>query len=146
MINLSTVATYGIGLDYIIIFYRWFMNYQESFHYELTIIIGMVFVLCKLFEKFHPTENHLPFNNICEYNLIIIIGVNLLFVAFLMLMLFAYACRQIYRLMTETLLSANQNLEEEERTRILDMKKPFHQLKGEAEDVSATCSICLMEF
>lgn len=49
------MATYCIGLDYIIIFYRWFMNYQESFHYELTIIFGMVFVLCKLFEKFHPT-------------------------------------------------------------------------------------------
>jgi hypothetical protein len=27
LINLSTVATYAIGLDYIIIAYRWFMNY-----------------------------------------------------------------------------------------------------------------------
>lgn len=57
LMNLSTVVVYAIGLEYIIIAYRWFMNYQESLHYELTILFGMVFFLCKLFEKYHPTNN-----------------------------------------------------------------------------------------
>jgi hypothetical protein len=106
----------------------------------------MLFFLCKLFEKFHPTENELAFNNICEYNLIIIIGLNLLFIFFVILVLLVYACRQIYRLLTETLLSANQNLEDGERNLILGMKKPFSEVRKESLDVSGTCSICLMEF
>ena len=65
LINLSATATYVIGLDYIIILYRWFMNHQESFDYELTIIFGMLFLIGKLFEKFHPSENQIPFNTIC---------------------------------------------------------------------------------
>ncbi len=28
LINLTTVSTYAIGLDYIIILYRWVMNFQ----------------------------------------------------------------------------------------------------------------------
>ncbi len=89
----------------------------------------MLYVLCKLFEKFHPTENHQPFNAVCEYNLVTIIGVNLLFVLFLVLVLFIYACRQIYRLMSETLLSTNQNLEDGERNLILEMRKSFFNIK-----------------
>jgi di/tricarboxylate transporter len=111
LINLSATATFVIGLDYIIIIYRWLMNHQESFHYELTIIFGMLYLIGKLFEKFHPSENEIPFNKICEYNLIGIISVNLAFVIFILIVLIIYAIRQIYRLMTETLLSTNQNLE-----------------------------------
>ena len=110
--NLSSTAVYVIGLEYIIIVYRWLMGFQENCHYELTILFGTLFFLSKLFEKFHPSDNSTPFNIICEYNLIVIIAANLLFVIFLLLLIFAYACRQIYRLMTETLLSASQNLEE----------------------------------
>jgi hypothetical protein len=44
--------------------------------------------------------------------MVIVIGANILFILFILLVILAYACRQIYRLMTETLLSANQNLEE----------------------------------
>ena len=122
------------------------MGFQENCHYELTILFGTILFLCKLFEKFHPSEKDLNFNSFCEYNMIIIIGANIVFAIFLMLVVMAYACRQVYRLMTETLLSASQNLEDSERNMINSMRRSFVDVRKEYADVSNTCSICLMEF
>lgn len=129
MMNLSSTAVYVIGLEYIVIAYRWLMGFQENCHYELTIAFGSLFFLSKLFEKFHPSDNGTPFNKVCEYNLEIILGANILFVLLLLLLIFAYACRQIYRLMTETLLSASQNLEDGERNQIMALHKPFAEVR-----------------
>jgi hypothetical protein len=146
MLNLSAVAVYVIGLEYIIIGYRWAMGFQDNCHYELTILFGTLFLLCKLFEKFHPSQNDTGFNSVCEYNLIVVLAINLLFVLLLMVVILAYACRQVYRLMAETLLSASQNLEDGERNQILNMRKPFEEVRANFAEVSSTCSICLMEF
>ncbi len=65
----------------------------------------------KLFEKHHPTEMDNSFNSICEFNVMAMLYANFVFILFMMGVLVLYACRQVYRLMTETLLSANANLE-----------------------------------
>lgn len=72
--------------------------------------------------------------------------VNIIFLVFMMIVVILYALRQIYRLMTETLLSTNANLQPSELNQILGMKKPYEQIEQEYQDVSKTCSICLVEF
>ena len=70
----------------------------------------------------------------------------IIFLVFMIIVVILYALRQIYRLMTETLLSTNANLQPSELNQILGMKKPYEQIEQEYQDVSKTCSICLVEF
>ena len=50
----------------------------------------MLFLIGKLFEKFHPSENEIPFNAICEYNLIGIITINFAFINTIKFFFFPY--------------------------------------------------------
>ena len=53
------------------------------------------------------------FNVYCKYNILVPLIINLAFILLIMLVVLLYAIRHVYRLMTETLLSANSNLSPE---------------------------------
>lgn len=143
IINLETVALWAIGLEQIVLFYCWLIS-KQNYEYELGLLLFVFFLVGKLFEKYHPTEVHIEFNSICEYSVLFILAFNVLFLLFMMLVLILYATRQIYRLMTETLLSTNANLTPAELNQILSLKKPYVMIAEDQPDVSHTCSICLV--
>ena len=54
-----------------------------------------------------------------------LLAVNLAFLLLAMVVVLLYAVRQIYRLMTESLLSPNANLQPSELSQLLASKRPF---------------------
>ena len=63
----------------------------------------------------------------------------------IMVVLFCYAVRHIYRLLTEQLLSTNGNLSAEEMNTVMGLRRPFEEMGRESNTVES-CSICLVEF
>ena len=58
----------------------------------------------------------------------------------------AYLIRQIYRLMTETLLSANGNIERIQLDAILSQSTSFREIRNKHPAVNNMDSICLQDF
>ena len=123
-INFSTAMMWVVGFDHLVVPYRWLID-KQSYEYELTVIVGALFMMGRLFEKFNPTPNDMVFNAVCTWHFILVLGLNLLFFVLLLLTIFLYACRQVYRLQTETLLSTSQNLEPEELMRLMEGRRQY---------------------
>jgi hypothetical protein len=73
-------------------------------------LLFSIYVIGTLFETYNPTPTHMEYNTVCKYIVTIPLVTNLIFMMLMIVVLLVYAVRHVYRLMTETLLSANANL------------------------------------
>lgn len=81
-----------------------------------------------IFENFNKSYGaNLPINLICKYSVIIVLALNATYYAFVLLILLAYLIRQIYRLMTETLLNAASNIDRNQLDRFLRENRKTYQ-------------------
>ncbi len=64
-----------------------------------------------IFENFNKSYgSDLLINSICKISILIVLAFNFSYYAIVIVILIGYLCRQIYRLMTETLLSASTQI------------------------------------
>lgn len=76
----------------------------------------------------------------------IVLITNLVFLLGIVITLIAYMVRQIYRLMTETLLTDTNNMQRAEIESILNLKKPYRVLINGNPSINNQCSICYLDF
>lgn len=145
IINFEAVILWIIGLEHIVIPFRW-INGKQTFEYEVSLLLFSIYTLGQLFRTDNPNHVMIKFNVYCKYNILVPLIINFVFILIVMLVVFLYAVRHIYRLMTENLLSTNTNLAPEELNKIMDLKRPYGELMEINADISQTCSICLLDF
>lgn len=147
LINIVACLILLGGLDNIIIYYRCYKE-KSSYEHESTFVIFCLFMLGIIFENFNRSYGSAIWvNQLCKYMVITVLALNFSYYAGVLVILLMYFVRQIYRLMTETLLSANTNIDHDNLNRFLDLNKASYELISRRYPrVNNSCSICLFEF
>ena len=122
IINLEAVCMWAMGLENLILVYRLIINKQNR-EYEFSIIFMVLFRHRSLVWKV-PSYKEKDF---VQFQLPLYLQQICVF-CFLVIVTILYALRQVYRLMTKTLLSPNENPQPSELNQILSMKKPVEQI------------------
>lgn len=100
MINITACLMFLAGLDNIIVYYRCYKE-KSAFEVEATFVIACLFILGIIFENFNKSYgSNLPVNIICKYSILVVLTLNISYFGFVLIILFAFLIRQIYRLMT----------------------------------------------
>lgn len=125
IINLTATSLFTLGLDRIVIVYQWYQG-SSAFEYQATFVVFCLLVLGRLFEKYNPSETaYTHFNLVCGVTLLFYLLLNTLFLLACTVILMLYTCRQIYRLMTDALLSSTQSIQRNELDLVLSLQKPY---------------------
>lgn len=86
-------------------------------------------------------------NQLCKYSVVAVLVINASYLVSVLLALVAFLVRQLYRLMTETLLSATTNIDGHQLERFrFQNKHHFEEIERNCPAVNNACSICLQEF
>lgn len=132
IINVGACLVLMVRLENIIAFYRLYINQSYLENQASVVMIAMVGI-GRLGELYNPTSQYANrnLNQFCLIFLATVIGLNLLLYVLIAIALLSHMVRQLYKLMTGTLLSSQAMLQAEEIEIIRSTVKPYAELRLE---------------